>query len=375
MPLIVDAHEDLAWNVLTFGRDYTRPAHLTRQLEQATATPAHNGQTVLGLDDYRRGRVAVVFGSLYATPVRRHTAWETQVYADSREAHRLYSAQLDTYRRLADEHEAFCLIGSQKDLQDVLATWAEPEASERPAGDEAAPEAGADGRRIGLVPLMEGADAIVEPDEAEACMERGLRIVGLAWGATRYAGGTGEPGPLTPEGRSLLSAMAEAGLMLDLAHASDASYLEALERFEGVVLVSHANPRALLKDYARPERMLSDEMIARLAERGGVVGIMPQNRFLKAGWRPGDPREAVTLDRVAAMIDHVCQVTGSFENAGLGTDFDGGAGVEGVPAEIDTIADVQKLGPVLRNRGYTEAAITAILGGNWLRLLQRGLPE
>jgi len=384
MPLIVDAHEDLAWNALTFGRDYTRPAHVTRQLEKDTPTPARNGHTLLGLDDYRRGRVAVIFATLYATPFRHRSAWETQVYADSREAHRLYAAQLDSYRRLADEHDDFRIIGNQKDLQDVLATWDQPEpateaaqdspADDRPANNPTADDRTVEGHRIGLVPLMEGADAIEDPDEADWWMERGLRIVGLAWAGTRYAGGTREPGPLTPEGRQLLSAMADAGLMLDLAHASDASYLEALDRFEGVALVSHANPRALLKGYPRPERMLSDEMIARLAERGGVIGILLQNRFLKAGWRAGDPREAVTLDRAVAMIDHICQVTGSFEHAGLGTDFDGGAGLEGAPAEVDTIADLQKLGPALRTRGYTEAAITAILGGNWLRLLQRGLP-
>ena len=58
MPLIVDAHEDLAWNALTFGRDYTRSAHLTRQLESGTETPDHAGQAMLGLDDYLRAQVA-----------------------------------------------------------------------------------------------------------------------------------------------------------------------------------------------------------------------------------------------------------------------------------------------------------------------------
>ena len=364
MPIIVDAHEDLAWNALTFGRDYARPAHETRRLEVGSPAPAHNGNTLLGLDDYLRGQVAVIFSTLFVAPARRKEGeWDTQVYVNAREAHRLCTTQLDHYHRFVDEHSPFTLIGNRQDLQNVLATW-EPQSGER----EERP------RRIGLVPLMEGADAILEPEEAAWWMERGIRIVGLAWAGTRYAGGIGEPGPLTQEGRRLLHVMADLGLILDLAHASDASYLEALDQFEGTVMVSHATARALVKNYRRPERLLSDEMIMRLAERGGVIGIMPHNDFLKPNWRRGDRKDAVTLDSVVAMIDHVCQVTGSAQHVGLGTDFDGGRGVECVPAELDTIADVQKVGPALRAQGYTEEAIAAILGRNWIQLLQRGLP-
>ncbi len=359
MPLIVDAHQDLAWNALTFGRDYARSAYQTRHLENNTPTPLHNGHTLLGLEDYHRGQVGVIFSTLFAAPLRRQAgAWDTQVYANAAEAHALYAEQLDYYSQFVDEHPQFTLIGGRRDLQNVLASW----------------DGAAEHGTVGLVPLMEGADAIREPEEAAWWMERGLRIVGLAWTGTRYAGGTREPGPLTPEGRRLLQVLADLGLMLDLAHASDESFLEALERFEGCVLVSHANPRTLVHDYPRPERLLSDEMIRRLAERGGVIGVMPHNDFLKAGWRIGDRKDKVTLERVVAVIDHICQVTGSYEYVGLGTDFDGGRGVESMPAEIDTIADMQKIAPALRAYGYPEEAVTAILGGNWLKLLQRGLP-
>ena len=71
--LIVDAHEDIAYNMLTFGRDYTRSAAETRQIEAASGSQAieHNGQSVLGWPDYQRGRVAVIFSTLFATPLRR----------------------------------------------------------------------------------------------------------------------------------------------------------------------------------------------------------------------------------------------------------------------------------------------------------------
>ena len=360
MHLIVDAHEDLAWNALSFGRDYTRSALETRQAEQNSAAPQRNGNTLLGLPEYLEGRVAVIFSTLFVAPARSaNVTWETQNYSNAEEAHRAANRQLDYYHRLADDNEQFKLVGGRGDLERVLGSW---------AGDDPAT------RLVGLVPLMEGADPIREPQEAEWWMERGIRIVGLAWAATRYCGGTGEPGPLTPEGRRLLDVMAGLGLILDLSHASDESFLEALDRFQGTVIVSHANPRAMLKDFPRPERMLTDEMIERVAEASGVIGVVPFNRFLKSAWRPADGKAAVTLSQVLDVIDHICQVTGNAAHVGLGSDFDGGFGVEHVPAEIDTVANLQKLDAGLSARGYTDADIAAVLGLNWVEVLRRGLP-
>src|SRR5579859_501686 len=360
MHLIVDAHEDLAWNALTFGRDYMRSASQTRQAELKSEAPHRNGNTLLGLPEYLQGQVAVVFGVIFVGPARSaNPAWETETYSDANAAYRAANRQLDYYHRLTDEHEQLQQIGGRGDLERVLASWS--------AADPAA-------RRVGLVPLMEGADPIRTPEEAEEWMERGIRIVGLAWASTRYSGGTGEPGPLTPEGRRLLDVMADLGLILDLSHASDESFLEALDRYEGTVIVSHANARALLKDFPRPERMLSDEMIRRLAGAGGVIGVVPLNRFLQSSWQPSRGKGAVTLSAVLDMIDHICQVTGSAAHVGIGSDFDGGFGVESTPAEIDTVADLQKLDGLLRARGYTDSDVAAILGQNWIEVLRRGLP-
>ncbi len=362
MPLIVDAHQDLAYNAFSYGRDYRGSAHATRAAEAGQWPPTVNGNSLLGLEDYLRGQVAVIFGTLFAAPHHRRVAGDSPTmpfYSTPDEAHTACMRQLDYYYRLADEVEPFVVIGGQRDLEAVLASWATPNPADR---------------RVGIVPLMEGADAIRQPQEAEEWMARGLRIVGLAWTRTRYAGGTGEPGPLTAEGRRLLSVMADLGLILDLSHATDESFLEAIDRFEGVVIASHSNPRACLNNPRRAERFLSDEMIRRLAERGGVAGIVPYNAFLRAEWKDGDRKELVTLSDVVRAIDHICQLTGSAAHVGFGSDFDGGFGVEGVPAEIDTIADLQKIGGALRERGYAETDIAAILGGNWLALLRRGLP-
>jgi membrane dipeptidase len=104
------------------------------------------------------------------------------------------------------------------------------------------------------------------------------------------------------------------------------------------------------------------------------MGIVPFNVFLKDGWRNGDPRSEVSLAQVVAQIDHVCQLAGSARHAALGSDFEGGFGLQSVPAEIDTISDLRKLIPLLAEKGYSDDDICGILSGNWLRMLQRILP-
>lgn len=358
--IIVDAHEDLAYNVFTFNRNYLLSALATRQAEAGSETPARNGQCMLGLPEWFLGRVAIVFGVIFAEPKRRSRfEWETQVYSNPAEAHRLYSGQLDYYHRLADERQQFAIVGTRADLDAVLKEWEDP--------------FNIANRRIGLVPLMEGADGIREPREAEEWMGRGVRIVGLAWAGTRYSGGTGDPGPLTDDGRALLEVMSDLGLILDLTHTSEESFFEALDRFDGTVMASHSNPRALAEP-RNPERNLSDAQIRALAERGGVMGIVPCNRFLKTGWTKSDGKRAVTLNDVTAAIDYVCQITGSAAHVGIGSDFDGGFGAESAPAEIDTVDDLALLGRALAQRGFAPKDVEAVLGVNWLDLLRRGLP-
>lgn len=346
--LIVDAHEDVAWNAIALGRDVRRSVLETRRREARTDIPERRGTCMVGLPEWLAGDVAVVFGTIFASPARRGET-KPHTYSNADEAHALGQQQLDYYHRLADEEERIALVGSRGDLDDVLATWE----SETP--------------QVGLVPLMEGADPIREPAEAELWFERGVRIVGLSWKAgTRYAGGDAAQRSLTDAGRELLEVMADLGLVLDVSHLAEESFFEAVDRFEGRIIASHANPRARVPG----PRHLSDEMIRRLAKRDGVIGIVPCNFFLRSDWQSQD----VSVHDVAAAIDHVCQVVGDAAHVGLGSDFDGGFGAESTPVEIDTVADLELIGPALGEMGYDEEHIAAILGGNWLSLLQETLP-
>lgn len=362
--LIIDAHQDLAWNILTYGRDYTRSVSETRRLEAGTDIPARNGDSLIGWPEYQRGRVAVVFSTLYATPARKKEVWDTVVYKDSESAHRLYRDQIDVYRKLADSHpDKFRLISSTSELDSVIGHWSTPELD-------------SSGHPVGLIYLMEGADGIRSPHELSMWWDLGLRMIGLAWTGTRYCGGTGEPGPLTDEGRQLISAMADYNFILDLSHMDEAAAYESLDRYEGPVMATHANCAALMRG-SETNRHLPDDVIRGLIEREGVIGVIPLNTFLKAGWlrKNGSRRDEVPLDALIAHIDHICQLAGNSEHAAIGSDFDGGFGLQSIPPELDSIADLPLIAKKLMERGYTETDAANVLGGNWLRFLRRNLPS
>jgi membrane dipeptidase len=362
--LIVDSHQDLAWNMLTYGRDYTRSAYETRRLEAGTPTPQRNGDTLLGWHEYQRGNIAVIFATLFATPARKKEPGDILLYPDSETAHRLYRQQLDLYRLLTDSHpDKFRLITSTSELNALLQHWTQPQP---PPGE----------RPVGLLYLMEGADAIRSPYELSEWWDLGLRMIGLAWAATRYCGGTGEPGPLTDEGRRLLRAMADYPFILDLSHMDETAACEALDRYEGPLMASHANCAALMRG-AETNRHLPDRVIRGLIERDGVIGVIPFNTFLKVGWtrKSGSRREEVPLDTLIAHIDHICQLAGNSEHAALGTDFDGGFGLQSIPPELDSIADLPLIGTKLIQRGYSQTDAANILGENWLRFLRKNLPS
>jgi len=226
-----------------------------------------------------------------------------------------------------------------------------------------------------MVVLMEGAEAIRRPSELQEWYELGVRLIGPAWVGTRYCGGWREPGPLTDEGRRLLSAMADFNLVLDLSHMDEPAALEALDSYGGPIVGTHGNCLTLLPD-SNSNRHFSDRLLRGIIERDGVAGVVPFNGYLKAGWnaRNNSLREEVALSAVADHIDHICQLAGDSLHAGMGSDFDGGFGLQHVPPEIDTIADLQLLVSLLQTRGYLEADITRILGGNWIVRLKRDLP-
>jgi membrane dipeptidase len=360
MMIIVDAHEDIAWNKANYNRDYTQSVAQTRDREKDSSVPKTVGQTMLGWPDWIKGNVGVVFATLYVSPCRHHYGGG-MCYHDEFEAHRFYREQLQFYHQLVAEHpDKFYLIKSRADLETGLSVW-----------EQTAPTQ----RRVGLVVLMEGAEAVRHPAELADWVERGVRIIGPAWSGTRYAGGTGEPGPFTALGRDLLAEMARLGVILDISHLTDEGMLEAVSDYPGPLLASHCNARALIPDNDTGFRHLPDTVISRVAARDGVIGIVLPNDFVKNGAKLTDPKAWVTLDDVVNHIDHMSQLVGHTRCIGLGSDFDGGFGLEHAPAELCSVADLPRFEEALTRRGYSAAEIEGILGGNWLNLLRKALPQ
>ncbi|MGC9357468.1 MAG: dipeptidase [Anaerolineae bacterium] len=349
--IIIDGHLDLAYNGVVLGRDVRRPVEEIRAAEKLAPPPGvHTGTCLVSIPTLLKGRIAVIGGSLFVAPAWKRWQNEAQVYHNAEEAHEQALTQLDFYRRLDDEDDRVRLVGNADVLDEILGSWK----TENPV--------------LGIFVVMEGADPIRHPDEVGWWVERGLRGIGPTWAAgTLYSGGNAEPGPLTDEGQALLKTMADFNLLLDISHMWEEAAHTALNAYPGPIVATHANPRAFVDS----PRMLSDDLIQHLIERRGVMGIVPFNRMLEPGWSESDPR--LPLRRVVEAIDYVCQLAGSAEHVAIGSDFDGGLGRESIPAEMDSVADLNKIGDLLRERGYAERDVDAIMSENWLGIFRETL--
>lgn len=349
---IVDGHLDIAYNVIQSGRDVRLALTELRACEDE-AQAARDGVATVCLPALREGGVGLVFATLFVEPAREgRPALSQRVYTTPDEAHAQAVAQLDVYRRLADEVPGVRLVRTVSDLAALEAAFARGE------------------QPLGLVLLMEGADPVREPGEVGWWAEQGVRLIGPAWSATRYAGGTFKAGPLTPLGHDLLREMARHSVVLDTSHLAEEAFWDAVGAFEGPVIASHSNPRAFVPGV----RQLSDEQIRAIVGRGGIVGTVLFNAFLAPAWRDNPVKSTVSLDTVARALDHVCQIAGDAHHAAIGSDMDGGLGREQIPEGLDSVADLRRLAEPLAALGYSDSDIAAILGGNWLRLLHQVLP-
>jgi membrane dipeptidase len=365
--LFVDAHQDLAYNTLAFGRDYRRSALETRALEADTTTIARTGHATLGWPEFQRANLALIFATLFLSPPTHAEEWDNQTPRSPDQARKLWREQVEVYQRLAGDHpDEFRLVASRAEMEALFQLW-----ERSPVDLDANPPRT---NPTGLLFLMEGAEAIGHPRDLEEWWEAGVRILGPVWAGERFCGGMYHPGAsFSREGYELLEVMQGLGMALDVSHMNERSALQAVDRYDGPILATHANVRSLLH---RPEdeRHLTDLTIRRLVEREAVIGVLPYGKFIRAGWSRFDPPEQTTLEHLIAHIDAICQLAGSARHVGIGSDFDGGFGWPQIPFEINTIADMPKIAPRLLERGYSREDVAGIFGGNWRALLQRTLP-
>ena len=312
----------MAWNATARGRDLSLPAE---QLPDAGGEIA-----TVGMPDLKAGGVVGACATLFADPDGPGTAREQA------------TRQLAYY--------------ADSPLFRITRTAAELDAT-----DDALP----------VVVLMEGADPIVDPDDVRHWFDGGVRMVGLAWKATAHTGGTGAPGGLTDLGKRTVAALDDLGILHDASHLAEQALDELLDSTDQPVCASHSNCRAIVGADANG-RHLPDRQINALLQRGGVIGTVLFDRFLL----PHDQYRTrrATLADVVAHLKHVCDLAGNTEQAGLGTDLDGGIGQQSVPEEIKTAADLPKLADALADGGFTDGDIAHIMGQNWQRYFRAHLP-
>lgn len=353
--LVIDAHLDLAWNALQWNRNLLQSAYTIRTLEPGIPEKGR-AQNTVALPEMREGRVFLSIATLLSRSTGTPVAHVD--FLSAAQAFGTARGQLAYYRAL-EQQGCVRIITDLDALNQHVTEW------------ETWEQAGAAGEPppLGLVISMESADPILEPEDLEEWHQAGVRLIGPAhYGMGRYAGGTGVEDGLTERGCRLLDEMARVGVILDLTHLSDKSFWQALERYSGPVIASHNNCRALVPH----QRQFSDEQIRAIIERDGVIGAAFDDWMLYPGWIKGvSSTREVTLAQVVDHIDHVCQLAGSSAHAGIGSDLDGGFGREQSPGDLDTIVDLQKIAGLLKERGYSDADVTAIMHGNWLRLLRR----
>ncbi|GAB3688392.1 dipeptidase [Spirosoma flavus] len=201
-------------------------------------------------------------------------------------------------------------------------------------------------------------------------------------------------GGLSDFGKKVVPEMNRLGILIDVSHVADSTFYDALALSKAPVIASHSNCRALC-DFPRN---MTDDMIKAIAAKGGVVQVNFVSDYLK---KPSDAHRAAKTKirmsrvgkvpsadmeaRIAAMsdsvskayaseraslsdiadhIDHIVKIAG-IDHVGIGSDFDGGGGVNG----LEDVSEIENLTVELVRRKYSEADIAKIWGGNLLRVL------
>jgi len=234
----------------------------------------------------------------------------------------------------------------------------------------------------------------------------GVRYMSPAWSVSlTWAGSSGdEVGKtrgLNDFGKRVVREMNRLGMMADVSHVSDPTFWDIVNTSTKPVIATHSACRAI----ADVPRNLTDDMIRALAKTGGVVNVIFYPEHVEPGWsekkkrvdaeieplvrraseaEKGDAaRKKLARDRVRTQeypkrlppvsvtrivdhIDHIVKLVG-IDHVGIGSDFDG---VQAVPADLKSAADLPNLTAELLRRGYSESDIDKILGGNMLRVME-----
>lgn len=230
--------------------------------------------------------------------------------------------------------------------------------------------------KVGVFLSLEGADPLQNDLQLlRIFYELGVRGLGLVWSRRNYAGDGsmfttirgGRRGGLTPFGIELVEEAEKLGMFIDISHINDEGFQDVMDVAHKPVIASHSNCRSL----AGSMRNLTDEQIVAIADKGGVIGMNALNVFIR------DDEPETTISHFLDHVDHIVDIAG-IEHVGIGFDlcdsFKNYLQVERPLETYDVIknhAELAEFTAGLVERGYSDEAILAILGGNFMRVFSQ----
>ena len=251
--------------------------------------------------------------------------------------------------------------------------------------------------RISILLAVENGSALEDNlDNVQHFYDRGVRYVTLVHSKNNHiCDSSFDDGPkwhgLSPFGKELIARMNRVGMMIDVSHASDEAFDQVLELSQAPVVATHSSCRHFTPGW---QRNMSDDMIRRLAQKGGVIQVNfgsmfvngavnaqfeilrkeilqhvqanhlqgpERSRYIEQRWKQAQVVMAHVGD-VADHIDHIAKLAG-IDHVGLGSDFDG---VTYVPEGLEDVSAYPNLIYELLKRGYDEQEIRKICGANFL---------
>lgn len=217
--------------------------------------------------------------------------------------------------------------------------------------------------KIAAVLSIEGGEALQGDLGVLRMLYRlGVRSICLTWNhRNEIADGVKDEssgGGLTPFGREVVKEMNRLGMLIDLSHMSKTGFWDVLECTSAPVIVSHSNAQRLCAH----RRNLTDKQIMAVKDNGGVIGINLYPEFLN------NSKEA-TIKDIINHIEYIASLAGP-DHIGLGADFDG---VDGLPAGINGVQDIEKIFNELAKLNYSSENIEKFAGKNFLRVIQNVL--
>ena len=238
--------------------------------------------------------------------------------------------------------------------------------------------------KVAILIGVEGGHAIENSlENLRGLHRRGVRYMTLTWnngnewaGAAAGLNGT-RSGGLTDRGREIVREMNRLGILVDISHVSDSTFFDAVATSSSPVIASHSSARAL----NRHRRNLSDDQLRAVARNGGVVNVNFYSAFIDPAFLErsealaGNDAAIRALPRPALSVlldhfEHIIRVAG-IDHVGVGSDFDGVGGL--LPQGMDDVTRLPLIAQGLLDRGYSEADVRKVLGGNMLRVMDRAI--